>query len=156
MFAGVGWGSAGKRTGEALGMGAGSMGFCMREDNGTGRVRVCGGRDGLAGMREGPREEGGFRVRGGRDGLAPPAFAGAGYRRDDTELVWYEVHEGWDGGAPGLGRGEALKKGGGMGPRMREDNGTRCGFGFAGGGMGNGEVRVREGRLFAGITGGEG
>ena len=139
------------------------MGPRMREDTegarscsrGEGWVSACartqrgafGFAGGGMGWRPPPSRGQGFdaRTREGRDGLAPPAFAGAGFRREDTGGAGW-VGGGWDGGARGKRRGEALGMGGGgMGPRMREDNGTRAGSGLRGEGWVGGFVFGRGG-----------
>ena len=115
------------------------MGPRMREDTGRG-VLVRGGRDGLAppafagaGFRREDNGTGRVCVRGGRDGLAPPAFAGAGFRREDT-----------GGGALGMGGRVCVHEGrDGLARRARTRDGGA--FLFAGGGYSRGQREGRDG-----------
>ena len=95
----------------------GGMGWRMREDTGRGRVLV----------------------RGGRDGLAPPAFAGAGFRREDT-------------GGAGRGMDSSMSGGGGWGggwvPAFARTTEGRDGEGFGEGREGwVGAPRLHGGRV---------
>ena len=127
------------------------MGFCMREDNGRGRVLVRGGRDGLRGY----TGWGGFVFAGGRDGLAGSEDTGRGGGSGDA-CVFAGGGMGWrvrvrEGEGYSRGKREGRDGGWVAGCVGTRDEG---GFMFAGGGMGwrvredtgRGRIRVRGGR----------